>query len=333
MVMRLVLLLVFLLPACSVRSPALSSSTPLPATVRGQDLYGTLLDLRTLQAISFEAMLAAVAQVQVVAVGEEHYHPDIQAFELELLQALTRCRPQRLALAMEFLERHQQPIVDAYLAGALDPQALQRRLQASEAFMRLYFPLLRYARQAGLPVIAMNTPRRLARQIAREGLQATLRRLSPEERAYLPEALPALPPAYRTYFLEAVAGSHRLEGEQSERFVEASFVKDVTMALALATFLKAHPEHAVLAIAGRFHMSYDKAVPFFLRQYAPRLALRRLITLAVEPEETLDLDKLRAEDAADYLRLFPPAPEETKRQALSEPAAKNGDGSKEGRPR
>ncbi len=312
MYVYLTLLLALTLSACTAHYLPLLPGMPLPPSATGQELYGTVLDLHAQKAITFDAMLTAVAQVQVVAVGEEHYHPHIQAFELRLLQALTQRRPQRLALAMEFLERDQQAVVDAYLAGKIDRQALQRRLQASAAFMRLYFPLLRHARQARLPVIAMNVPRRLARQVAKEGLQQTLQRLNKAERTYLPDAFPALPASYRSYFLEAVAGYHKLKGTQRERFVEASFVKDVTMALALATFLNTHPDYTVLAIAGRFHISYGTAIPFFLTQYAQQTTLRRITTMAVAPDETVDLDKLRVEDIADYLRLFPPAPEDSK---------------------
>src|SRR6266446_9931356 len=116
-------LLVFILAslglaACALRAPAPSEDGLALSTARGAQLQGTLVELATQRPLAFEAFVKAVAQAQVVAVGEEHYHPDIQAFELRLLQALAQHRPQCLALAMEFLERDMQPVVDAYLAGA-----------------------------------------------------------------------------------------------------------------------------------------------------------------------------------------------------------------------
>ena len=85
--------------------------------------------------------MKTVAQAQVVAVGEEHYHPDIQAFELRLLQALVQHRPQHVALAMEFLERDMQSAVDAYLSGNSDAATLQTQIKATPALHPILLPL------------------------------------------------------------------------------------------------------------------------------------------------------------------------------------------------
>jgi uncharacterized iron-regulated protein len=258
--------------------------------------------------ITLDVLIKAVSQANVVAFGEEHYHPAIQAFALQLLQALAQRRPQRLALAMEFLERHQQQTVDDYLRGAIDRVTFETRLGASPAFMRHYFPLVDYAREQGLPVIAMNTPRHIARQVARQGLQETLRQLSGSDRAYLPETLSAVTPSYRTYFLETVAAHHPLRGEQAEHFVEASHLKDETMAASLARFLDQHRGFTVLAIAGRFHFDYGKAIPPLLRQHHQRLVMSHITALAVGDNDTVNLQRLAREQIADYLWFAAPAP-------------------------
>jgi uncharacterized iron-regulated protein len=234
-------------------------------------LQGTLVDLQAQRSIAFDALVAAVSQGDIVAFGEEHDHPDIQAFALCLLQALACRRPQRLALAMEFLERHEQSAVDDYLAGSIDHHTFATRVSATPTFMRWYFPLIQYARQQGLPIVAMNVPRYIARQVARQGLQQTVRQFSPQERAYLPETLSTVMPAYRAYFLAAVVASHPVQGEQAERFVEASHLKDETMAASLVQFLDRHHGFTVLAIAGRFHFDYGLAIPALLRQRRPHV--------------------------------------------------------------
>jgi len=188
------------------------------STARGAQLQGTLMALSTRRLLAFDTFVEAVAQTQVVAVGEEHYHPDIQAFELRVLQALAQHRPQRLALAMEFLERDMQPAVDAYLAGESDAATLQERIKATPAFMQSYLPLLHYARQANIPVLAMNAPRALARRVRREGFQAVVQSIPDAALAHLPATRAAITVPYRTYFLKAVATSHPLQEERIERF-------------------------------------------------------------------------------------------------------------------
>jgi uncharacterized iron-regulated protein len=245
---------------------------------------------------------------QVIALGEEHYHPDIQAFELHLLRALAQQRPQQLALAMEFLERDEQQAVDAYAAGTIDQATFHQRIEASASFQRYYSPLLDFAQQARLPIIAMNVPRRIARQVAKEGWQKTLQGLDTAERVYLPATLPTVSAHYRTYFLDAVAAHHPVQGEQAERLTESALLKDVTMADSLAAFLEHHPDFTVLAIAGRFHMDYGIALPSLLRQQRQQVVMQRLTTISVAADSSIDLRHLWEKGIADYVRFFPPAP-------------------------
>lgn len=311
MVVKIMLLMLTLtgVIACTPPRPSVWHEA-LPNTAKGKHLQGRFVDLQARRFISFAALVDAVSQTQVIAVGEEHYHPDIQAFELQLLRALAQRRPHHLALSMEFLERDQQATVDAYLAQAINRATLQQRLNASSAFMRYYFPLLRDARQLGIPVLAMNAPRRIARRVAQQGWQKTRQELNAIERQYLPESLGSISTAYRTYFLDAVAGSHPLTGDQAARFGAASYLKDVTMATTLATFMDQHPRFIVLAIAGRFHFDYGIAIPVLLRQYKQDVGIRRVTVMAVAPEQTVDLHRLAQNRLADYLHIVPPASDE-----------------------
>jgi uncharacterized iron-regulated protein len=310
-----VVLLICGCQAASVRRGSMPPKAPSAA------LQGLLLDVRTQQFISFETLVADVATAQVVAVGEEHYHAAIQAFELRLLQALTERRPQHVALGMEFLERDAQATVAAYLDGTIGRAAFQERLAASPAFMELYFPLVRYARLHGLPVVSLNIPRRIARQVAEHGLGKTLERLSRTDQAYLPASLTPISPRYRAYFLEAVAPYHSPQGKQADYFVEASHLKDDTMAQSIGAFLDRHADFTILAIAGRFHFDYGIAIPTILRQQHPQASIRRITTMSVAAEEGLDLQRLAQEDLADYVRFFPPASTQRSTAAAPLPTA------------
>ncbi|MEE8304761.1 MAG: ChaN family lipoprotein [Candidatus Tectomicrobia bacterium] len=304
------LILTTLFLAACTRHPPPASRQVIPLTAEGKQLQGMLIDMRTQRVVSFATLVNAVAHATVVAVGEEHHHPGIQAFELRLLRALAQQRPHHLALSMEFLERDQQSTVDAYLAKAIDQETFQKRLKVSSSFMQHYFPLVRYARQARLPIVAMNAPRRIARQVAKHGLLKTLEGLSVTDRAYIPAALAAISERYRTYFLKAVADYHPLTDDQAERFVEASHLKDATMATALTAFLAQHPDFTVLAIAGRFHFDYGIAIPALLQQDRRNVVIQRITTMAVDPDSTFDLHRLAEDAVADYLHFFPPAPDE-----------------------
>ena len=306
----LVLLLsTLVLSACALQAFPPTVDGLVLSTTRGAQLQGRVVALSTRRVLAFEAFIEVVAQAQVIAVGEEHYHPDIQAFELRVLQALAQRRPQHVALAMEFLERDMQPAVDAYLTGANDAATFQERIKATPEFIRYYFPLVQYARQAHIPVLALNTPRALARRVSKEGLQAVVQSVPDAERAYLPAAFSAITPPYRAYFLQAVATSHPLHEKQIGRFVEAAHVKDDTMAESLAAFLGRAADYTVLAIAGRFHFDYGLAIPALLQQRRPSVAIQRVTTMTVAADEAISLLELAKEHLADYAWFAPPRPE------------------------
>src|SRR5215475_2044954 len=228
---RTLLLLLFMatVSACALHTASPLADRAVLSTVRGSQLQGTIVELATQRTLSFEAFVQAVAQAQVVAVGEEHYHPDIQAFELRLFQALAQHRPRHIALAMEFLERDMQVAVDAYLSGNSDAVTLQTQIKATPDFIQFYFPFVQYARQAGVPLLALNVPRSLARRVTKEGLQAVAEGLPTPERAYMAATFLPITPQYRTYFLQAVAAAHSLPTGQRAPFAEAAHFKDKTM--------------------------------------------------------------------------------------------------------
>ena len=279
------------------------------SSARGDQLHGMVVDLSSRTTLAFDTFVKTVARAQVVAVGEEHYHPDIQAFELRLLQALAQHHPRHIALAMEFLERDMQAAVDAYLSGHSDDTTLHMQIKATPAFIQYYFPLLQYARQAGIPVLAMNVPRSLARRVTREGLPAVAASIPLPERAYMAATFLPITPSYRTYFRQAVAAAHPLPEEQHDRFVEAAHLKDDTMAESLANFLEGAPDTTVLAIAGRFHFDYGLAIPALLRQRRPHVTIRRVTATAVAAETIIDLQGLAQEALADYVWFALPRPE------------------------
>jgi uncharacterized iron-regulated protein len=305
----MLLLYMLTLSACALRTASPPPDTVVVTTARGTQLQGTVVKLSTQRTLSFEAFVKAVAQAQVVAVGEEHYHPDIQAFELRLLQALVQHRPQRVALAMEFLERDMQSAVDAYLSGHSDAATFQTQVKATPAFIEYYFPLVEYARQAGVPLLALNVPRSLARRVTKEGLQAVVESLPSSERAYMAATFLPITSQYRTYFLQAVAAAHPLSEEQRDRFVEAAHLKDETMAESLTAFLERAADMTVLAIAGRFHFDYGLAIPALLRQRRPHVTIQRVTTMAVTADDIIDLRDLAREALADYMWFAPPRPE------------------------
>lgn len=292
--------------SCMLTLTACALQTPLPR-LDGEPL--SFVELATQRVVPFAMFIAALARTQVVALGEVHYHPAVQAFELRVLQTLGQQQPQRIILAMEFIERDMQPSVDAYLAGHIDAATLHGQIKATPAFIQSYMPLLQYARQAGIPVQAMNAPRALTRRVAKEGLQTVLDSLTPDERGSLAATMAPMTPQYRAYCVRALGKAHPLPTDQMEHFVEAAYLKDETMAESLATIVAAAPTAIVLAIAGRFHVDYGLAIPALLQHRRPDVSIVRVTTIPVAADEDTDVRRLASAGLAEYVWFAPPHPE------------------------
>jgi uncharacterized iron-regulated protein len=91
--------------------------------------------------------------------------------------------------------------------------------------------------------------------------------------------------------------------------VQASYLKDETMAESLAVFLDAHPGWTIVALAGRFHFDYGKAIPALLQQRRQHTAMPRIRAMVVAEDSVINLQQLAQDNLADYLWFSPPAPE------------------------
>jgi uncharacterized iron-regulated protein len=215
---------------------------------------------------TLEQIIPALADKRVVFIGEQHTRYDHHLTQLEIIRRLHALHPQ-LAIGMEMFQQPFQRYLDDYVEGSTDEQAM---LRATEYYQRWrmdyrhYAPILRYAREHALPVVALNVPTELTHQVAHVGLDG----LNDEDRRQLPEIAPA-DAAYRQR-IKAVFDYHPNDKEHSfEHFLEAQLLWDEAMAERAAAYLEEHPDHHLVVIAGNQHIAWGSAIPQRLQRRIP----------------------------------------------------------------
>lgn len=188
---------------------------------------------------SWAQLMDAVADADVIIVGEQHDDAVGHAVELAIVQDVLDRWPGS-ALSMEMLDRSEQAVVDDYLAGFIDLETFYERTASTrwrkitaqyldgtiskkafkEKITRLgwpdwetnYQPMVDAAKEAGSPVVAANTPWLVYMSQARKGGFEALAVVTPAQRALfeVPDEVPTS--AYRQRFWEVIAG--RAEGEE-----------------------------------------------------------------------------------------------------------------------
>jgi uncharacterized iron-regulated protein len=272
-------------------------------------------------AITLDQAAGALKDYDIVFVGEFHDHIANHLAELALLRALHQRVP-RLALSMEQFERDQQSRLDDYLAGKIGEESLVEGL-GWKNYAEAYRPLVEYAKDNHLPVIAANAPRDIVRCVAREGM-GYLDRLAATRRNLAAAELHAEDGPYKQKFLH-FAGDDAAHGgkgdEKARQRMENNFAaqvaRDDTMAESIANFLQANPGYKVLHVTGAFHAAERLGTVERLKRRAPQLKIALVMPVQTGAESpTLKPDDAKGADFAILLRREPePYATDKERQA------------------
>lgn len=257
---------------------------------------------------SIDDIIAEMGRHQVVFIGETHDDPTGHMLEAELLerayeaygvQGANHGQPRPVALSLEFFERDVQPILDEYLAGLITEKSFRSDSRPWPRYETDYRPLIEFAKEHGLSVIAANAPRRYVTRVGMHGRES-VNDLSPEARrnlAPLPYGQPS--EAYRRQWIQAIAEVMEQEGmkcglpvpapEEGEDTVQArapvgthagmgnqlhaQVLWDATMAYAISQVLAARPDALVLHMVGGFHVARGTGTPEHLESYRPGTSL------------------------------------------------------------
>ncbi|WP_299021400.1 ChaN family lipoprotein [uncultured Photobacterium sp.] len=233
-----------LLMGCATQ-PATTQIKPLPQT-----FYDYSITTSQRKVISMDELAFALKDADIVLVGEWHGHPGTHLMQAQLFAQLYRLNP-AMALSMEQFTRDKQHIVNQYLAGEIGEKTLKREGKAWSNYDSDYRPLVEFARQNQLDVIAANAPKSVVRCISKHGAEY-LDRLPEIERKWVAESLTLTDDAYHQKF---TASMHHGDEAKTQRQFAAQTAWDDTMAESMVNYLALQPGKQIIHIAGRFHVA------------------------------------------------------------------------------
>jgi uncharacterized iron-regulated protein len=222
--------------------------------------------------------LARMARADVVLLGESHGNAEHHALQLQILQELL-ARGRRPALAFEIFDLQDQEIINRQrLDGVADADVLAEAvgLTGRGWVWAEYRPLVQFALDQALPIVATNLSRRGAMAVAMEGLES----LPGEDRARLGLDTP-LPEDSRQRLEQRIVDAHcgHLPASRAGGMIDAQRARDAYMADRIA----AH-EGPVVLITGAAHARLDYGVPWYLERRVPDRQVLSLMFVEVDPE-------------------------------------------------
>jgi uncharacterized iron-regulated protein len=288
---------------------------------RFEDLYDSAFVLTNAgkgapRVVNVAELADALVDYDVVIFGEIHRHPGVHLQELKLLRALHERHPQWI-LSFEQFERDVQSVVDDYVAGRVGERTLIDKGRAWDNYPTSYRPLLMYARDHQLPVIAAEAPGWEIVCIGQYGPQI-LDQFTPVERSWIARDLHVTSDAYRDKYMGFTAGSATHGGGgsmtpeaqlQSERSFTAQVARDDTMAESILLARQRYPGRKVLHLTGNFHAEAFLGTVTRLHLRDPTLKVAVIDPVEVaDPRAPAFAKDLEADATA--LQLLYPTPEE-----------------------
>ena len=254
-----------------------------------------IVDTARGERVEFDAFIDRIAGADVLFLGEQHDNTTCHELQHWTTLALAERRP--VALSLEQFESDVQASLDSYLAGDITEAAFLGESRPWSNYAEHYRPTVEWARAEGVPVIAANIPRPLARKVSRGRWEELGVIGDPNS----PWALNVEEPAYRARFEEAMGNHGGTESADLDDWFAAQCVKDDRMAESIAAHLKATSDAPPLVIhwCGRFHSDHRLGT-------VSRLALRRpelrLVTVSMETTEDLNAPlPAEAASSADFV--------------------------------
>jgi len=250
---------VLLLGGCGAPLPRHAESanpagTAPPSPTPPQDLMISATQARS------PASLEQLAHRRVIFIGEVHDRQAHHRDQLAVVRALHQAGVP-LAIGLEAFQRPFQRHLDDYVAGRIGELDLRRLSDYDRRWgfdFALYRDVVVYARDQGIPLVALNAPSELVTRVSQSGLAA----LSPGQGPSLPVPPEPAQGAYRDRLLAAFgAHGHVGDAERLARFLDVQMLWDEAMAEAAADYLAAHPDTTLVILAGMVHVAYVDAIP------------------------------------------------------------------------
>ncbi|WP_431294895.1 ChaN family lipoprotein [Pedobacter sp. P26] len=258
-----------------------------------------IYDVKKQKSISTDDIVADMEQADVLFFGEDHNDSVGHYLEATLFRKLHSKYPLKTALSLEMFHTDVQPELDEYLAGLISEKNFIKESRAWGNY-KDYRPLIEYAKQNRLKVIASNAATRYSNAVTLGGLKV-LENFPKTSFNFLPP-LPIDTAQGRYYekFTETLGG-HSMG---PMKIYQTQNLWDATMAWSINKFIKANRGIKVFQLNGRFHSDEKLGTLAKLKQLNPKLKILNISSFSDESFIKPDWEKFKY--LGDYIILTDP---------------------------
>ena len=269
-----VLLLVLLLPAvlgAGQRHLHLAIGDPERKDREVPVTLDAVTDTRTGELLTPDELAERLAGVRLLFLGESHTDIEFHRAQLRVIEALQRAG-REVMIGLEMFPYTRQQHLDDWIAGLTTEDGFLRfsRWYDSWSYHWGYYrDIFLYAREHGLRMFAVNTPREVVRAVREKGFTE----LTDEEAAHVPAEIDfghaEHAVLFRSYFDEDDPLHAAMTEAQWDGMIRAQSTWDATMAYNSARALSEHGGETTIFVVliGSGHVAYGLGVEHQARQW------------------------------------------------------------------
>jgi uncharacterized iron-regulated protein len=251
-----------------------------------------IYDLEQSKEMLMSDAISELKKNRIILVGEHHTNLNHHYGQLNVIQTLAEAGV-RVAIGLEMFRNDNQQALDQWVAGKISVEDFKAVYYNNWTYpWSAYQMIFEYAQKEKIPMIGLNVPREITRQVSREGFSS----LSDEQRGKLADVSCRVDKEYMDYIKQAFGG-HGHGKMNFTYFCEAQMVWDSAMAVHTLEYLKKNPDAVVVLLAGAGHVQKG-AVP---RQISIRSEVPHAVVLP-KIEGIIDRQTVSKKDA-DYIML------------------------------
>lgn len=254
-------------------------------------------------ASNLEQILNAMGKADAVFLGENHDDAVAHYLQSEIFKGIYENygKQRKIALSMEMFERDVQTILDEYLNDLITEKKFLDDSRPWNNYKTDYRPLLEFAKQNKLAVVAANAPRRYVNMVSRNG-RDSLDGLSKEAKKWLaPLPYETASEEYSQKFRALMGNMMNGENHSLSKILDSQTLWDATMAFSISEFLKRNKNALVINLNGSFHTEKHLGTVEQLLKFHPKTKVL-VVTMRYE-DDFANFNKAKHSDLGDFVIL------------------------------
>jgi uncharacterized iron-regulated protein len=239
--------------------------------------------------VSYQSLMVQSKNSDLIFFGELHNNAIAHWLQVEMLNDLSDDTSKETSVGMEMFEADQQLLIDEYFAGLISQSSFENEARLWNNYSTDYKPVLEFAKENDLNLIATNIPRRYASAVYGSGLEV-LDELSEEAKKWLmplPVEVDTDLPGYQNMLEMA-------QGHGGMNIVYAQAVKDATMAHFLLQNLGEN--NRIFHLNGSYHSNDYEGIVWYVKRDRPELRMLTINTIVVDDVREVVGDQLQSAD-------------------------------------